>query len=196
MTNTKELKARVMTLAMTKPIHILVNNSGGPPGGAIIEANPEEFNIAFQNHIIANQVLMQAVLEGMKTSGYGRIVNIVSTSIREPLDGLGVSNTIRAAIGNWSKTLANELGVFGITVNNVLPGFTDTERLGEIMKQRAEKWGKAESEVVEMMKQQVPLKRFAEPSEIGSVIAFLATPAASYITGTNVTVDGGRTKTH
>ena len=183
-------------LVISKTIHILVNNTGGPPGGAIVEAKPEEFIHAFNNHIVCNHMLVQAVLDGMKKSGYGRIVNIVSTSVREPLQGLGVSNTIRAAVANWAKTLANELGSFGITVNNVLPGYTDTGRLRSIMKQRAKNWGKAESEVIEMMKNQVPMNRFAEPSEIGNVVAFLTTPAASYITGTNVTVDGGRTKTH
>ena len=194
--HTEELKAHIHTLTITRPIHILVNNSGGPSGGPIIEASPEAFQQAFQSHIIASQVLVQGVLDGMKKEGYGRIINIVSTSIREPLDGLGVSNTIRAAMGNWAKTMANELGSFGITVNNVLPGFTDTGRLREIMKDRAEKWNKTESEVVDLMRQQVPLKRFAEPSEIANAVAFLASPAASYITGTNITVDGGRTKSH
>jgi 3-oxoacyl-[acyl-carrier protein] reductase len=195
-TNSSELKSRIHMLVATKAIHILINNTGGPPGGPITEAAPEEFSQAFHNHIICNQILVQAVIKGMKEDNYGRIVNIISTSVREPLSGLGVSNTIRAAVGNWAKTLANELGEFGITVNNVLPGFTDTERLREIMRQRAKNWGKSEEEVVEIMKNQVPLKRFAVASEIGNAVAFLSTPAASYITGTNLTVDGGRTQSY
>ncbi len=188
------LKKRIHTLVATKPVHILINNTGGPKGGGLIEASVEELNQAFQNHIICNHLLVQSVLPKMKTAGYGRIVNIVSTSIREPLMGLGVSNTIRAAVGNWAKTLANELGGLGITINNVLPGYTDTERLREIMTSRAEKWGKTKEEVLEIMKSQVPLGRFADPSEIAAAVAFLVTPAASYITGSNFTVDGGRTK--
>jgi 3-oxoacyl-[acyl-carrier protein] reductase len=195
-TDSTALKKKMYTLVATKAIHILINNTGGPPGGAIIDAAPEEFSQAFHNHIICNQILVQTVLKGMKENRYGRIINIVSTSVREPLAGLGVSNTIRAAVGNWAKTMANELGEFGITVNNVLPGFTDTERLREIMQQRAKNWGKREEEVLQIMKNQVPLKRFADPSEIGNAVAFLSTPAASYITGTNLTVDGGRTQSY
>lgn len=195
-TNIEDLKEQVASVVHNKTIHILINNTGGPPGGSIIEANEDAFQQAFQNHVICNHILVGLVLEGMKADAYGRIINIVSTSIREPLEGLGVSNTIRAAVGNWAKTLANELGPSGITVNNVLPGFTDTERLQEIMRSRAAKWGKTEAEVTSLMKAQVPLKRFADPLEVGAAVAFLASPAASYITGTNLTVDGGRTKSH
>lgn len=195
-TDIADLKKQLQKLVNTKIIHILVNNTGGPPGGAIIEATEADFTQAFNNHLVCNQVLTKLVLEGMKKSAYGRIINIVSTSVREPLQGLGVSNTIRAAVGNWAKTMANELGGHGITVNNVLPGFTQTERLAEIMHDRAKKWGKTEEEVLAMMKAQVPMERFADPLEVGAAVAFLASPAASYITGTNLTVDGGRTKSH
>ncbi len=195
-TNIQDLKKRIHTLAATKAIHILINNTGGPPGGPLIDASTEDLGQAFQNHIMCNHLLVQTLVGGMKASNYGRIINIVSTSIREPIMGLGVSNTIRAAVGNWAKTLASELGAFGITVNNVLPGFTDTERLGEIMKHYAKKWDKPEEEVLKIMKGYVPIGRFADPLEIGGAAAFLATPAAAYITGSNFTVDGGRTKTH
>lgn len=174
--------------------HILINNTGGPAGGPVYSAKVEEFERAFTQHLKCNHVLAQSVVEGMKTAGYGRIINIISTSVKQPLDGLGVSNTIRGAVANWSKTLANELGQFGITVNNVLPGATATERLTEIIKNKAAKTGKTEAEVSTAMKNAVPAKRFAAPSEIANAIAFLASEAASYINGINVPVDGGRTK--
>lgn len=175
-------------------INILVNNTGGPEGGLIENAKTDEFIHAFSSHLICNHILVQAVKEGMKKSGYGRIINIISTSVKQPLNGLGVSNTIRGAIANWSKTLANELGEFGITVNNVLPGTTDTARLKSIIKSTATKTGKSIDTIQQEMINQVPLKRIAQPEEVAYAVAFLASPAASYISGINVPVDGGRTK--
>lgn len=175
-------------------INILVNNTGGPAGGLIENAKIEEFIHAFSNHLLCNHILVQAVKEGMKKSGYGRIVNIISTSVKQPLNGLGVSNTIRGAVANWSKTLANELGEFGITVNNVLPGATDTVRLQSIMETNATKKGQSVGEIKQHMANEVPLKRIAQPEEIANAVAFLVSPAASYISGINLPVDGGRTK--
>ncbi|MCB0475003.1 MAG: SDR family oxidoreductase [Flavobacteriaceae bacterium] len=177
-----------------KKCHILVNNSGGPKSGSILEASLDEFEEAFTRHLKANQVLAQTVIPYMKAEGYGRIVNIISTSVKEPIEGLGVSNTIRGAVGNWSKTLAGEVARFNITVNNVLPGFTMTERLTEIIRIKAEKEGTTIAEMTEIMKNYAPAKRFARPEEIANAIVFLASEAASYITGINVPVDGGRTK--
>jgi 3-oxoacyl-[acyl-carrier protein] reductase len=137
---------------------------------------------------------MQAVVPGMKAAGFGRIVNIISTSVKQPLPNLGVSNTIRGAVANWSKTLATELGSFGITVNNVLPGATNTQRLTEIAKVKADKTGESIAEILAEMGQESPMKRIAEPEEVAAAVAFLASPAASYINGINVPVDGGRTK--
>ncbi|MDY8138613.1 SDR family oxidoreductase [Aquimarina sp. 2201CG5-10] len=174
--------------------HILINNTGGPAGGPVFNASLEEFERAFTQHLKCNHILAQTVVPGMKTEGYGRIVNIISTSVKQPLNGLGVSNTIRGAVANWSKTLANELGAFGITVNNVLPGATATERLNEIINNKAKKTGKSVEEVSEAMKNEVPAKRFAQPEEIAYAVAFLVSEAASYINGINVPVDGGRTK--
>lgn len=173
--------------------NILVNNSGGPAGGQAIDAELDEFRIAFNQHLICNQVLAQALTPGMKQLGYGRIVNVISTSVKIPLNGLGVSNTIRGAVANWSKTLANELGQFNITVNNVLPGATNTVRLSSIIENKAKKTGNSEDAIMEAMKNQVPMKRVAEPEEVANAIAFLCSPAASYINGINVPVDGGRT---
>ncbi len=175
------------------PVHILVNNTGGPPGGPITNATSAEFLSAFTNHLICNQHLAQATFEGMKTAGYGRIINIISTSVKLPLKGLGVSNTIRAAVGNWAKTWANEVGAYNITVNNVLPGATGTGRLKSIVENKSAKTGTSIDAIEKEMIEEIPMKRFATPEEVGNAVAFLASPAASYINGINLPVDGGRT---
>lgn len=180
-------------IAATGPYQVLVNNTGGPPGGPAHTADPDAFEAAFRQHLVVNQLLVQAVLPGMKSAGYGRIVNVISTSVKEPIRGLGVSNTVRGAVAAWAKTLAGELGPFGITVNNVLPGFTATSRLDYIFDTKAEKTGMARTDVEAEALATVPLGRFAQPAEIGAAIAFLASPAAAYITGINLPVDGGRT---
>lgn len=180
-------------LAKGHEIHILVNNTGGPPGGPIIQEEPEKFISVFNQHLVCNHILARLVMDGMIGSGYGRIINIISTSVKTPLHGLGVSNTIRAAVANWAKTLANEAGKFGVTVNNVLPGATATQRLEGIIKNKASKT-EMETEAVEAeMKKEIPLGRFAEAAEIANAVAFLASPAAAYISGINLPVDGGRT---
>jgi len=175
--------------------HILVNNSGGPTGGPILEASVNQFIDVFQQHLICNHILVQALYKGMIKSQYGRIINIISTSVKQPLENLGVSNTIRGAVASWSKTLANELGVYGITVNNVLPGATNTERLKSLAENKANSSGRTVDELFLDMTKQIPLKRIAEPEEIAQAVAFLASPHASYINGINLPVDGGRLKT-
>ena len=174
--------------------HILVNNTGGPAGGPIFNAKIEEFENAFTQHLKCNHILVQTLVPFMKTQCFGRIINVISTSVKQPLDGLGVSNTIRGAVASWSKTLANELGEFGITVNNVLPGATGTERLNEIINNKSAKTGKSFDEVAQAMKNASPAKRFAKPEEIANAVVFLASEKASFINGINVPVDGGRTK--
>lgn len=175
------------------PIHILINNTGGPAAGNIENAKTEEFISAFNNHLICNHILAQACLEGMKQEKYGRIINIISTSVKQPIPGLGVSNTIRAAVGNWSKTLAGEVAKYNITVNNVLPGATGTQRLSSIAENRANKSGKTAEHIMQEFADEIPMKRIAQPEEIAAAVAFLASPAASYINGINLPVDGGRT---
>lgn len=177
-----------------KTYHILVNNTGGPPSGRIQDAKEEEFIKAFEAHLICNHVLTQLFVEGMRKDGYGRIVNIISTSVKQPLSNLGVSNTVRAAVANWSKTMANELGEYGITVNNVLPGATETERLQSIIQTKSEKTGLNTDMIKEEMIVEIPMKRFGKAEEVANAVAFLCSPAASYINGINVPVDGGRTK--
>ncbi|KAB2805388.1 SDR family oxidoreductase [Phaeocystidibacter luteus] len=173
--------------------HILVNNTGGPPAGPVHQASIEEFMNAFNAHLVNNHNLAQAVIPGMKEAGFGRIINIISTSVKIPLKGLGVSNTIRGAVANWSKTLSNEVGAFNITVNNVLPGATETERLTGIIENKASKGNVEKSDVAAKMTAEIPMGRFAQPEEVANAVAFLASPAASYINGINVPVDGGRT---
>lgn len=175
------------------PVHILVNNTGGPKAGEAISADTSEFIQAFSNHLICNQIITQSAVDGMKKEKYGRIINIISTSVKQPLKGLGVSNTIRGAVASWSKTLAGELAQFGITVNNVLPGATKTERLFSLFENRAMASGKDIEEIKKEWMKESPAARFAEPEEIAYAVTFLASEFASYINGINVPVDGGRT---
>lgn len=175
--------------------HILVNNTGGPPGGTAIDAQPQAFLDAFAAHLIASQLLTQAVVPGMKAAGYGRIINIISTSVKAPIANLGVSNTIRGAVASWAKTIATELAPFGITVNNVLPGYTETERLASLVSTRAAKGGVSQEQVQKELIATIPAGRFGKAEELGAVVAFLASPAAGYVNGINLPVDGGRLPT-
>lgn len=174
-------------------VEILVNNTGGPPPGPILEAPPEAFLAGIQRHLLASSGLVRWLLPGMKERGYGRILNVISTSVRVPLPGLGVSNSVRGAMASWAKTLSLELAPLGITVNNILPGFTDTERLRSLIASRAEEAGCSPEEMAERWRATVPAGRFGEASELGAVIAFLASPAAAYVNGVSIPVDGGRT---
>ena len=189
---TFELSEAVCKLADAKPVHILVNNTGGPPGGPAHSAEIAAFLDAYNKHLVANQVVLQAVLPGMRDAGWGRIVNVISTSVYEPIPNLGVSNTTRGAVASWAKTLSRELGPDGITVNNVLPGFTETGRIAQIVGDRMSKEGRSEEQVRAAMVAGVPAGRFAEPAETGAVIAFLCSPAAAYVNGQSIAVDGGR----
>ena len=192
MADADALHARVAELAASRPLHILVNNTGGPPGGAAHSADVAAFLDAFNKHLVANHTLLQAVLPGMRSAGWGRIVNVISTSVYEPIPNLGVSNTIRGAVASWAKTLSRELGGDGITVNNVLPGYTRTQRLDQILADRSKATGKSQDDVANGMLATVPAGRFAEAHETGGVIAFLCSNAAAYINGQSIAVDGGR----
>lgn len=180
-------------LTKTPVIHILINNTGGPAGGLLIEAQADAFVQTFHNHLLNNQTLVQALVPGMREAKYGRIVNIISTSVKQPIVGLGVSNTIRGAVAQWAKTLSLELGRWGITVNNVLPGYTQTARLDAVLTMRAKSSGKTEEEVAAQLESEIPIGRFATAEEVAAAVAFLCTPAAASISGINVPVDGGKT---
>lgn len=193
-TQPAELEKTINDWATKNTVHILVNNTGGPKGGTILNASTSEFLAAFNQHLICNHILVQALYPLMKEAGYGRIINVISTSVKQPLPNLGVSNTIRGAVANWSKTLANELGQFNITVNNVLPGATNTDRLQTLAQIKSDQNQQSVDEIFDEMASESPMKRIAQPQEVAAAIAFLASPAASYINGINIPVDGGRTK--
>ena len=188
-----EVKAVIAGFVKDNEVHILINNSGGPQGGPITLATEDEFINAFNRHLICNHILTKAVIESMKEAGYGRIINIISTSVKIPVPNLGVSNTTRGAVASWAKTMANELGQFNITVNNVLPGYTNTQRLQSIIESIAAKRNTSPDSIAEEMQAEIPVKRFGEAAEIAAVVAFLASPAASFVNGTSIPVDGGRT---
>jgi 3-oxoacyl-[acyl-carrier protein] reductase len=182
-------------IAATVNVHILVNNTGGPKPGPITDAVTDEFSRGFEQHVINNQTLSQALLPGMKKNNYGRVINIVSTSVKQPLNNLGVSNTIRAAVAGWAKTWSNEAGQYNVTVNNILPGLTETSRLNSLLDTMSKNSGLSTDEVSSNLKKEIPLRRFGQPHELASLALFLASPLASYITGTSIAVDGGRTAT-
>ncbi len=188
------LRTAISGLVARHPVHIFVNNSGGPPPGPVHGTGTEAFVDALNQHLLAGHALAETVIPGMQAAAYGRIVNIISTSVKEPIAGLGVSNTTRWAVASWAKTLASELAPFGITVNNVLPGSTKTPRIEQIVATRAAKSGASVDDMQRAMEAEVPMRRFADPAEIAAAVAFLASPAASYITGINLPVDGGRTR--
>ena len=176
-----------------EPIHILVNNTGGPASGPLTETTPDDMMAGLSRHVSCFHRLARVLVPGMKQSRYGRIVNIISTSVIQPIKGLGVSNTVRGAVANWGRTLAGELAPFGITVNNVLPGYTDTERLRSLIQKWANRDGISFDDALKRSLTAIPAARLADPGEIAAVVAFLASPAASYVNGVNLPVDGGRT---
>ena len=186
-----ELGELLDELVQKKPVHILIHNTGGPPAGPLLQADPEAFETAFGRHVLAGQIMVQKLVPGMKEAGYGRIINVVSTSVREPIPNLGVSNTIRGAVASWAKSLSRELPP-GITINNVLPGFTDTERLSSLAEGRARREGSSADQVRANWLAQVPEGRLGRAVETAAAVAFLCSPAAAYIRGVSLPVDGGR----
>ena len=188
-----QVKLVMEELCRNKNVHILVNNTGGPPAGPILDASTEDFLLAFNRHLICNHIITRHLVPCMKTLAYGRIINIISTSVKIPIKNLGVSNTIRGAVAAWAKTLSLELGAFNITVNNILPGFTETNRIESLIENNARSRGLSTEAIRTEMMESIPMNRFASPMETAAVAAFLASPAASYVTGVSIPVDGGRT---
>lgn len=174
------------------PYTILILNSGGPKGGPISQAEPTEFLGAINNHLVANSILVGLFLDQMKEQEFGRIITVTSTSVKVPIPHLGVSNTARAAVASWAKTLSLEVAPFGISVNNVMPGFTKTPRLESLIQAKADSLEKTYGEMEQVWKNLVPMKRFAKPEETAALIGFLVSDKASYISGQSIAVDGGR----
>lgn len=191
--NIKEVESKISSLK--KEYHILINNTGGPTGGNIIEESPEKFEIVFRQHVLINQILAQAFVPFMQSEGFGRVVNIISVSVKQPIIGLGVSNTIRWAVASWAKTLSKEITGNGITVNNVLPGYTLTDRLIEVNKMRAESLKISVNDLEKQLLVNVPIGKFATAEEVAAAVAFLCSPSAGAINGVNIPVDGGLSAT-
>lgn len=188
-----EVEAQAEKALLEGDYHILINNTGGPAPGKIYEADLADFDTAMKRHLYVSQTLTRLLLSGMKESNYGRIINIISTSVRIPINGLGVSNTVRGAMAAWAKTMANELGEFGITVNNILPGFINTGRITSLIENRSKSQGKSKEEIKSEMVNTIPAGRFGEPEEVADFAAFLCSTSGAYINGTSVPIDGGRT---
>ncbi len=194
MANGAELVSKLESYINVNSVDIVINNSGGPDGGLAHSAEIDEYVAAFNQHVLAAQSVAKIALRMMKRNQFGRIINIISTSVKQPINGLGVSNTIRGAVANWSKTLASEVGQFGVTVNNILPGATNTDRLVGLIEKKALQNNCDEDFVAKQMRQNIPVGRFAEPKEIAYMAVFLCSDYASYINGINIPIDGGRTK--
>jgi 3-oxoacyl-[acyl-carrier protein] reductase len=179
------------TIARFGRVDILVNNAGGPPSGPFESLTPAQWDEAIRLTLLSAVNLTRLVLLGMKERKWGRIINVTSITVKQPVDGLMLSNSIRAAVTGFARTLANEVASFGITVNNILPGFTRTERVEELARQTAEREGITADEALAKSISQIPMRRLAEPREFAAVAAFLASERASYVTGVSVAVDGG-----
>jgi 3-oxoacyl-[acyl-carrier protein] reductase len=172
-------------------VDILINNSAGPPGGPLIDNSVEDFNSPFARHLFAAHTLTKAFVPLMEAANSGRIVNIISTSVREPIENLGLTNTLRGAMAAWSKSMTRELPNC-ITINNVLPGFTDTKRLESLADSISEKTGKTTEEIHSNWLSNVPINRLIDPRETAAAITFLCLPIAGGIRGVSLAVDGGR----
>jgi len=188
----ESLKEHTSTIiANNGPVHILINNAGGPPGGPLINNQLHEFEAPFKRHLHASHTLVQLLAPQMAAENYGRIIQIISTSVKEPIPNIGLSNTLRGAMASWAKSLSRELDPC-ITINNILPGFTDTERLGSLADSIQQRTGKKSEEIHKTWIEQVPIGRLIDPLETASAILFLALPASSGIRGVSLAVDGGR----
>lgn len=190
-TDTSDRKSIQNLITKLKDINILVNNSGGPAAASTLNTSPEDYHLALEQHLVAASLLSQALIPQMQSLGYGRIINIVSISGIVPSDNLAASSAVRAAMINWSKSLSNEVAKNGITVNCVLPGYTETERLREVIDSRARNTNTDTNTIKDKLLSKIPMARFAKPEEIAAAVLFLASPEASYITGVSLPVDGG-----
>jgi len=189
--NISLLETEINKLIKQQPIHILVNNSGGPPGGPLLSNTVDDFDGPFKRHLYAAHTITRILTPIMEKEGYGRIVNIISTSVREPIDNIGLSNTLRGAMGSWSKSLSRELKPC-ITINNILPGFTDTDRLGSLAESISTRTGDSIEDVQDKWMNSVPIQRLIDPFETGAAVTWLCLPSSGAIRGISLAVDGGR----
>jgi 3-oxoacyl-[acyl-carrier protein] reductase len=191
-TNEAEVE-RFVNLALERGgrIDICVTNAGGPPARTFAETELDTFRSAFELNALSAIRFAKLVLPGMLERRWGRIINITSVSVKQPIDGLLLSNTVRAGLTGWAKTLSNEVAAQGVTVNNVAPGYTLTERQDEVAEARSKAAGTTKQEVIDSWARQAPMQRMADAEEIAAAVAFLASARASYITGVTLQVDGG-----
>ena len=189
--DTSTLESKINKLIENKNIHILVNNAGGPPGGPLLSNTIDDFDAPFKRHLHAAHTITQILTPIMESEGYGRIVNIISTSVREPIDNIGLSNTLRGAMGSWAKSLSRELSPC-ITINNILPGFTDTDRLGSLAKSISDRTGNSIESVQHKWMDSVPIQRLIDPLETGAAVTWLCLPSSGSVRGISLAVDGGR----
>ena len=191
--NENEIESTISKILDSGPVHILVNNAGGPPGGPLLSNDTQAFDAPFKRHLFAAHSITRMVVPSMEEAGIGRIVNIISTSVREPIPNIGLSNTLRGAMASWAKSLNLELPTC-ITINNILPGFTNTGRLDSLANSIEEKTGKSKSDIHDGWMSQVPIQRLINPEETASAITFLCLPQSGGIRGVSLAVDGGRMK--
>ena len=189
--DTNAIEKTISGILVAGPIHILVNNAAGPPGGPLLGNTIEDFEAPFKRHLHAAHQITKMVVPAMEEAGVGRIVNIISTSVREPIPNIGLSNTLRGAMASWAKSLSRELPAC-ITINNILPGFTDTDRLGSLAASIEEKTGRSKEDIHDTWMSQVPIGRLIDPAETASAITFLSLPQSGGIRGVSLAVDGGR----
>ena len=185
------IEKTIAGILVAGPIHILINNAGGPPGGPLLDNDVEDFEAPFKRHLHAAHQITQMVVPPMEEAGMGRIVNIISTSVREPIPNIGLSNTLRGAMASWAKSLSRELPSC-VTINNILPGFTDTDRLGSLAESIESKTGRSQQEIHDTWMSQVPIGRLIDPMETASAVTFLCLPQSGGIRGISLAVDGGR----
>ncbi len=184
----------ISTYFENNTVDILINNTQGPSGGGALEKGVNDYQDAFDLLFKTVVFTSELALKQMRKNEWGRIINVASISVKEPLSYLVLSNSIRAAVTTWAKTLASDVGKYGITVNNVLTGYFDTDRITQLNTKKAEKMGVAPEEVLKEMEARVPVGRIGDPKEYGHLVAFLASEKAAYITGTNIPIDGGLLK--
>ncbi|MEW6265860.1 MAG: SDR family oxidoreductase [Thermodesulfobacteriota bacterium] len=172
-------------------VDVLINNAGGPPAGLFLDFSDQDWEAAIRLNFLSAVVLTRELVPGMKERRWGRVINFTSIAVKQPIDGLILSNAVRAAVHGWAKSLSNELAAFGVTVNNVLPGYTLTERVRNLSLTLGRQRGVSPEKIIEEYEAQIPMNRLGRPEDFGHLAAFLASDLAGYITGASIPIDGG-----